>query len=118
MWGTDHAASVELSGLARLVAQIRDVERAVGDGVKRVYPSEEAIKRKLRRVFAVHKYLSSPTKGSVPGDSMVPLRTNTPGENARRRSGQRPAGGEAPLRGLSHNGSGPRFRLVPRPASN
>jgi len=50
MWGTDHAASVELSGLARLVAQIRDVERAVGDGVKRVYPSEEAIKRKLRRV--------------------------------------------------------------------
>jgi N-acetylneuraminate synthase len=50
MWGTDHAASVELSGLSRLVAQIRDVERAVGDGVKRVYPSEEAIKRKLRRV--------------------------------------------------------------------
>jgi N-acetylneuraminate synthase len=50
MWGTDHAASVELSGLSRLVSQIRDVERAVGDGVKRVYPSEEAIKRKLRRV--------------------------------------------------------------------
>jgi N-acetylneuraminate synthase len=50
MWGTDHAASVELSGLSRLVSQIRDVERAVGDGIKRVYPSEEAIKRKLRRV--------------------------------------------------------------------
>jgi N-acetylneuraminate synthase len=50
MWGTDHAASVELSGLSRLVSQIRDVERAVGDGVKRVYASEEAIKRKLRRV--------------------------------------------------------------------
>jgi len=50
MWGSDHAASVELSGLSRLVSQIRDVERAVGDGVKRVYPSEEAIKRKLRRV--------------------------------------------------------------------
>jgi N-acetylneuraminate synthase len=52
MWGTDHAASVELSGLSRLVSQIRDIERAVGDGVKRVYPSEEAIKRKLRRVAA------------------------------------------------------------------
>ncbi|HXK17404.1 MAG TPA: N-acetylneuraminate synthase family protein, partial [Polyangiaceae bacterium] len=39
MWGTDHAASVELSGLERLVGQIRDVERAVGDGVKRVYDS-------------------------------------------------------------------------------
>ncbi|HTV22133.1 MAG TPA: N-acetylneuraminate synthase family protein [Polyangiaceae bacterium] len=50
MWGTDHAASVELSGLSRLVSQIRDVERAVGDGVKRVYASEEAIKKKLRRV--------------------------------------------------------------------
>lgn len=49
MWGTDHAASVELPGLARLVAQIRDVERAIGDGVKRVYASEEPIKRKLRR---------------------------------------------------------------------
>jgi N-acetylneuraminate synthase len=50
MWGSDHAASVELSGLSRLVSQIRDVERAVGDGIKRVYPSEEAIKKKLRRV--------------------------------------------------------------------
>jgi N-acetylneuraminate synthase len=49
MWGTDHAASVELSGLVRLVSQIRDIERAVGDGVKRVYASEEAIKKKLRR---------------------------------------------------------------------
>lgn len=50
MWGTDHAASVELPGLARLVAQIRDVERAIGDGIKRVYASEEPIKRKLRRI--------------------------------------------------------------------
>jgi N-acetylneuraminate synthase len=48
-WGPDHAASVELPGLARLIAQIRDVERAIGDGVKRVYASEEPIKRKLRR---------------------------------------------------------------------
>ena len=72
-------------------------------------------KRKLRRVFAVHKYLSSPTKGSVPGETMVPLRSTTPAENARRRGGQRPAGAEAPLRGL---GTGQRFRLVPRPASN
>jgi N-acetylneuraminate synthase len=50
MWGTDHAASVELSGLERLVGQIRDVERAVGDGVKRVYESELPIRAKLRRV--------------------------------------------------------------------
>lgn len=50
MWGTDHAASVELSGLERLVGQIRDVERAVGDGIKRVYDSELPIRQKLRRV--------------------------------------------------------------------
>ncbi len=52
MWGTDHAASVELSGLERLVGQIRDVERAVGDGVKRVYESELPIRAKLRRVVS------------------------------------------------------------------
>jgi N-acetylneuraminate synthase len=54
MWGTDHAASVELSGLERLVGQIRDVERAVGDGVKRVYDSELPIRQKLRRVPSVN----------------------------------------------------------------
>ena len=50
MWGTDHAASVELAGLERLVGQIRDVERAVGDDIKRVYESELPIRQKLRRV--------------------------------------------------------------------
>jgi N-acetylneuraminate synthase len=50
MWGTDHSASIELSSLDRLVSQIRDVERAVGDGVKRVYDSEIPIQKKLRRV--------------------------------------------------------------------
>ncbi|HXK18060.1 MAG TPA: N-acetylneuraminate synthase family protein, partial [Polyangiaceae bacterium] len=50
MWGTDHAASVELPGFERLVGQIRDVERAVGDGIKRVYDSELPIRAKLRRV--------------------------------------------------------------------
>src|SRR5262245_8708126 len=50
MWGSDQAASVEIGGLIRLVANIRDLERAVGDGVKRVYESELAARRKLRRV--------------------------------------------------------------------
>jgi N-acetylneuraminate synthase len=50
MWGTDHSASIELSSLERLVSQVRDVERAVGDGVKRVYDSEIPIQKKLRRV--------------------------------------------------------------------
>lgn len=41
MWGTDQAASVEVPGLMRLVTQIRDVEAAMGDGIKRVTEAEE-----------------------------------------------------------------------------
>ncbi|HEX4351520.1 MAG TPA: N-acetylneuraminate synthase family protein [Polyangiales bacterium] len=48
MWGTDQAASVEPAGLSRLVRDIRVVERAFGDGVKHVYPSELPIRAKLR----------------------------------------------------------------------
>ena len=50
MWGTDQAASVEPAGLARLVRDIRVIETAMGDGVKRVYDSERPIMAKLRRV--------------------------------------------------------------------
>ena len=40
-WGTDHAASVEPDGLRRIVRYIRQWELAAGDGVKRVYASEQ-----------------------------------------------------------------------------
>ncbi|HDQ07484.1 MAG TPA: N-acetylneuraminate synthase [Methanoculleus sp.] len=49
MWGTDQSASVEPNGLIRLVRDIRVVERALGDGEKRIYDSEKEIIRKLRR---------------------------------------------------------------------
>jgi sialic acid synthase SpsE len=49
MWGTDHAASVEPVGVRRLVGNIRAVEQALGDGVKRVYEAELAVAQKLRR---------------------------------------------------------------------
>jgi len=48
MWGSDHAASVEPQGLARLVRDIRDVEIAAGDGVKKVYESELGPMKRLR----------------------------------------------------------------------
>jgi len=51
MWGSDQAASVEPHGFARLVRDIRTVERALGDGIKRVYDSEIPVKRKLRKVY-------------------------------------------------------------------
>ncbi|MFO1419048.1 MAG: N-acetylneuraminate synthase family protein [Methylotetracoccus sp.] len=53
MWGSDQAASVEMTGLERLVRDIRDIERSLGDGIKRVYDSELGPRRKLRRVRAL-----------------------------------------------------------------
>ncbi|HEV3457322.1 MAG TPA: N-acetylneuraminate synthase family protein [Thermoanaerobaculia bacterium] len=51
LWGSDQAASVEIGGFLRLVANIRDIEKALGDGVKRVYEGELAQIAKLRRVI-------------------------------------------------------------------
>jgi N-acetylneuraminate synthase len=50
MWGTDQAASVEPWGFDRLVKYIRVTEGALGDGIKRVYESEQVSLRKLRTV--------------------------------------------------------------------
>jgi N-acetylneuraminate synthase len=50
MWGTDQAASVEPGGFERLVKYIRVSEAALGDGVKKVYASEQPSLKKLRRV--------------------------------------------------------------------
>lgn len=52
MWGSDHAASLEPRGLRQLVRDIRIIEQALGDGVKRVFPGELAPMAKLRRVPA------------------------------------------------------------------
>ena len=52
MWGSDHAASLEPQGFEHLVRDIRILETALGDGVKRVFPGELAPKAKLRRVLA------------------------------------------------------------------
>jgi N-acetylneuraminate synthase len=49
MWGSDQAASVEPWGLMRLVRDIRVIEDAMGDGVKRVYASEMPARQRLRR---------------------------------------------------------------------
>jgi N-acetylneuraminate synthase len=49
MWGTDQAASVEVVGMMRLVSNIRDIEKSLGDGKKKVYESELAVMKKLRK---------------------------------------------------------------------
>ena len=49
MWGSDQSASVEPQGFEHLVKYIRVTERALGDGVKKVYDSEKSSLSKLRR---------------------------------------------------------------------
>ncbi|HAY32583.1 MAG TPA: N-acetylneuraminate synthase [Bacteroidetes bacterium] len=49
MWGSDQAASVEPGGFKRLVENIRDIEKSLGDGEKRIYESELGQRLKLRR---------------------------------------------------------------------
>ena len=49
MWGSDHAASLEPQGFSRLVRDIRVYEKALGDGVKKVYDSEIPFREKLRK---------------------------------------------------------------------
>jgi N-acetylneuraminate synthase len=50
MWGTDQAASVEVGGFTKLIANIRDIELSLGDGIKRLYDSELSSRKKLRRI--------------------------------------------------------------------
>lgn len=50
MWGSDQSASVEPQGMATLVKYIRVTEKSLGDGIKKVYDSEQSSLKKLRRV--------------------------------------------------------------------
>lgn len=49
MWGSDQAASLEPHGFMSLVRDIRVLEKAMGDGVKRVMPGEHKPMQRLRR---------------------------------------------------------------------
>jgi N-acetylneuraminate synthase len=49
MWGSDHAASLEPSGITRLVRDVRLVERSMGTGEKKVVERELPIIARLRR---------------------------------------------------------------------
>ena len=48
MYGSDQAASLEESGLKRLVRDVRILEKILGDGKKRVWKSELPAQKKLR----------------------------------------------------------------------
>ena len=48
MYGSDQSASIEPSGLRQLVGAVRKIEKAMGDGVKRIIDAEAPIAEKLR----------------------------------------------------------------------
>ena len=47
-WGTDQSASIVYDQLWRLVRDLKKIDIWLGDGIKKVYPSEESIRKKLR----------------------------------------------------------------------
>ena len=52
LYGSDQAASLEESGLKRLVRDIKKIDSILGDGKKRVWKTELPVKKKLRQKFA------------------------------------------------------------------
>jgi len=48
MYGSDQAASLEPHGLERVVRDIRRIDAITGDGIKKVWPSEIPVMKKLR----------------------------------------------------------------------
>jgi N-acetylneuraminate synthase/sialic acid synthase len=57
MKGTDHAFSLERSGLRRLVRDLRRARVALGDGIKRPYPSEAAALYKMGKKLVAARHL-------------------------------------------------------------
>jgi len=57
MKGTDHAFSMEHSGLRKLVRDLRRARVALGDGVKRPYPSEQAPLYKMGKKLVAARHL-------------------------------------------------------------
>jgi N,N'-diacetyllegionaminate synthase len=79
--GPDHAASLEPAQFAEMVSAIRDVETALGDGVKRPFPAELANRDVVRksivasRPIATGEVLSAENLTTKrPGSGMSPMR--------------------------------------------
>ena len=51
MYGSDQSASLEKPGLERMVTNIRELDIVLGDGIKRIWPSEIPKRKRLRANF-------------------------------------------------------------------
>lgn len=52
MYGSDQAASLEKAGLVRMVRDIREIDKVLGDGKKRIWDSELPAQKKLREILS------------------------------------------------------------------
>jgi sialic acid synthase SpsE len=77
--GPDHAASLEPEGLRRLIRNVRNIERALGDGEKRLLPEERAVRDRLAKSIVATRDIPAgtlitaemlTTKG--PGNGLLP----------------------------------------------
>jgi len=59
MEGPDHKASVEPNEMAQLVGTIRNVELALGDGMKKIMPSEHKNKSKMQKSLVATREISA-----------------------------------------------------------
>ena len=80
MSGPDHKASIDISELRQLVKSIRNIESALGDGIKRVTVSEAKNKEIMRKSIVARRNIS---KGEIlseknittkrPGNGISPM---------------------------------------------
>jgi N,N'-diacetyllegionaminate synthase len=61
MNGTDHLASIDMSELANLVKGVREVEKALGNSIKKRYQSENVLVSILGKSLATNKVIKAGT---------------------------------------------------------
>jgi len=79
--GPDHQASLEPHELKAMVSAIRNIEIALGDGVKRLTPSEERNKNVVRKSLVASQAIKAGETFSAqnmtckrPGSGITPMR--------------------------------------------
>jgi N,N'-diacetyllegionaminate synthase len=59
--GPDHKASLEIEEFIRYVNYIREAETVMGDGIKRIQPSEEIVKKRLQKGLVASENITAGT---------------------------------------------------------